>query len=103
MGELPDLARLAVRSAAPDVPPWAAATTLDANQTIESADTFLYALQRTTPRGTLRVIDKSPPNFFHLAYAALLFPGARVIHCVRNSPVDMAQKLHARTTPGDRY
>ena len=91
-GELPDLARLAVRSAASDAPPWTAAATLDANQTIESADAFLSALRRTAPRGVLRIIDKSPLNFFHLAYAALLFPGARVIHCVRD-PRDTALSI----------
>jgi tetratricopeptide (TPR) repeat protein len=33
------------------------------------------------------VIDKMPQNFMHLGYIALLFPGARIIHCKRN-PVD---------------
>jgi len=34
-----------------------------------------------------RVTDKMPSNFFHLGLIALLFPKARVIHCVRD-PLD---------------
>ncbi len=34
-----------------------------------------------------RVTDKLPGNFLHLGLIALLFPGARVIHCVRH-PLD---------------
>ncbi len=34
-----------------------------------------------------RVTDKMPGNFFHLGFIALLFPHARVIHCMRD-PLD---------------
>lgn len=34
-----------------------------------------------------RVTDKMPYNFLHLGFISLLFPGARVIHCVRD-PLD---------------
>jgi tetratricopeptide (TPR) repeat protein len=38
--------------------------------------------------GAARVIDKMPGNFLHLGLIALLFPHARVIHCVRD-PLDV--------------
>ena len=34
-----------------------------------------------------RITDKMPGNFLHLGLIALLFPKARVIHCIRN-PLD---------------
>lgn len=34
-----------------------------------------------------RVVDKLPGNFMHLGLIELLFPGARIIHCMRN-PID---------------
>lgn len=37
--------------------------------------------------GAARVTDKMPRNFLHLGLIALLFPGARIIHCIRN-PLD---------------
>ncbi len=36
---------------------------------------------------SLRVIDKMPGNFFYLGLIELMFPNARVIHCMRN-PLD---------------
>ena len=35
--------------------------------------------------GSERVIDKMPDNILHLGLAAVLFPGARVIFCRRDS------------------
>lgn len=40
-------------------------------------------------RDHARVTDKMPYNFVHVGLIALLFPGARVIHCVRD-PADTA-------------
>lgn len=37
--------------------------------------------------GTERVTDKMPANFLHLGLIALLFPKARIVHCVRD-PLD---------------
>jgi len=37
--------------------------------------------------GATRVTDKMPHNFLHLGLIELLFPGARVIHCLRD-PLD---------------
>jgi hypothetical protein len=40
-----------------------------------------------------RVTDKMPHNFYYLGLAQLLFPGARVIHCVRN-PLDTGLSIY---------
>lgn len=82
-GELPDLARLAARSVEDREKPWQAALLLDAIKSRELAHEYLRVLRDGAATGRLRISDKSPLNFFHLAFAALLFPEARVIHCRR--------------------
>jgi len=83
-GELPDLARIAAHSLpSPRHAPWRAAAALDQPRSLMAAHTYLDALRRNAPAGALRISDKSPLNFFHLAFAAVLFPNARVIHCTR--------------------
>jgi tetratricopeptide (TPR) repeat protein len=82
-GELPDLPRLASR-VAPDAP-WNAAGQLDEDSARALAHEYFRALRDGVPRGRLRITDKSPFNFFQLAFAALLFPQARVIHCRRDA------------------
>jgi tetratricopeptide (TPR) repeat protein len=82
-GELPDLPRLAAR-VAPDAP-WNAAARLDEASARPLAHEYFRALRDGAPRGRLRITDKSPFNFFQLAFAALLFPQARVIHCRRGA------------------
>jgi len=47
---------------------------------------YLAALDRLDASAA-RVTDKMPGNFFHLGVIALLFPRARVIHCMRD-PLD---------------
>ena len=84
-GELPDLARIALGTLTePDAAPWRAADTLDQREGLKAASVYLDALRRSAPSNALRISDKSPLNFFHLAFAALLFPNARVIHCSRD-------------------
>lgn len=84
-GELPDLARLASQHVADDQQPWQAASLLDQRKSRELALRYLRALRNGAPKKMLRISDKSPLNFFHLAFAALLFPNARVIHCIRDA------------------
>jgi len=85
-GELPDLARLAIqyRAGAGDEP-WQTASGLGSADSQCAAHAYLQALRRNAPARALRISDKSPLNFFHLAFAALLFPNARVIHCRRDA------------------
>jgi len=58
-----------------------------------SADTLKSHAQdyldeiRARSGGRLRVTDKMPDNFWHLGLINILFPKARVIHCIR-SPLD---------------
>jgi hypothetical protein len=47
---------------------------------------YLRELRALAP-GAERVTDKMPFNFLHLGLVELLFPRARVVHCVRN-PLD---------------
>ena len=92
-GELPALARVATRALADtNDQPWRAALKLDRTKSLELAHEYLCALRDGAPKGRLRISDKSPLNFFHLAFAALLFPGARVIHC-RRDPRDNALSI----------
>jgi tetratricopeptide (TPR) repeat protein len=84
-GELPDLARIASRCVDADQEPWQAAARIDETDSRRRAATYLDALRDGAPRDRLRISDKTPLNFFHLAFAALLFPNARVIHCDRGA------------------
>lgn len=83
-GELPDLARVAAGCVGVGEQPWQAATKLDVMQSRECASEYLEALRGGAPKGRLRISDKSPLNYFHLALAAMLLPNARVIHCKRD-------------------
>ena len=48
----------------------------------------------------LRVTDKMPQNFLRLGWIALLFPGTRVIHCVRD-PLDTCLSCYFQMFSGD--
>ncbi len=77
---------MATRSlASPEDAAWQAAAQLTEASSLELAHCYLRSLRHSAPRNRLRISDKSPLNFFHLAFAALLFPNARVIHCVRDA------------------
>jgi tetratricopeptide (TPR) repeat protein len=52
-----------------------------AGQILESYDRFALGL----PPGTTLLTDKLPENFQHLVFIRMLFPDARIIHCVRNA------------------
>jgi tetratricopeptide (TPR) repeat protein len=63
-----------------------AAGPLDRERLDQAADAHLDRLGNLG-QGAERVTDKMPFNFWHLGLITLLFPGARVIHCLRN-PLD---------------
>ena len=48
-----------------------------------AAEAYLAALHGMAPHAT-RIVDKLPGNFARLGLAALLLPGARVLHCARD-------------------
>jgi tetratricopeptide (TPR) repeat protein len=102
-GELPDLARIAQRCIGPDEEPWLAAFHLDEMASRKHGYEYLGALRAGAPKGRRHISDKSPLNFFQLAFAALLFPRARVIHC-RRSACDNALSIWMENfNPGQRY
>ncbi len=103
-GELPALSRVATQALAdPSDQPWQAALKLDSIKTRELAHEYLHSLRDGAPKGRLRISDKSPLNFFHLAFAATLFPGTRVIHC-RRDPRDNALSIWMENfNPDQRY
>jgi hypothetical protein len=103
-GELSDLSDLAVTCAnAAQVQPWQAAMHLVESQTRAIAGKYLRSLRLGAPLDRRRISDKSPLNFFQLAFAAVLFPNARVIHCVRD-PRDIALSIWFENfNPDQRY
>lgn len=68
----------------------------------ELADSYLRAIGDRDDRSA-RVVDKLPTNFLYLGLIALLFPSARVIHCVRN-PLDVCLSIYfQRFAHGHHY
>jgi len=100
-GELPDIGRLADRfesalegtTASDDI------TQLSREQCDALAQPYLDMLERRFPHSN-RVTDKLPQNFLHLGIIALLFPMARIIHCVRD-PLDTCLSCYFQEFSGD--
>jgi len=89
-GELPTMTELVIRI--PEllggrVPYPQAVTHLTPNITTRLTQDYLKRLRRDASPAVLYVIDKQTLNFHHLGLIALLFPKARVIHCMRD-PLD---------------
>ncbi len=61
-------------------------TALSSEVAVSLAGEYLARLEQDAPEA-LRSVDKMPHNFERLGLIALLFPRARVIHCMRD-PVD---------------
>jgi len=74
-------------------------TRLSRGQYDSLAQRYLDLLGGRFPNA-LRVTDKMPQNFLHLGWIALLFPGARVIHCVRD-PLDACLSCYFQMFTGD--
>ena len=64
----------------------------------EAAAEYLAALTALAP-DRARVVDKMPANFRFLGLVALLLPGARIIHCVRD-PRDIGFSIWRRRFRG---
>ncbi len=97
VGELPDIERT-LREAVPQ--PWgsdaffAGLRDLPAEAVRRQAKRYLSTLARRG-KGRARVVDKMPHNFLVLGWIALLFPKARVIHCVRD-PMDVCVSCYCQ-------
>jgi tetratricopeptide (TPR) repeat protein len=91
-GELQDLSRIAASCVGEGEGLWSAPLDLTTQTSQERAFEYLRSLRDGAPRGRLRITDKAPLNFFNLAFAAVLFPNAYVIHCTRD-PRDTALSI----------
>lgn len=88
-GELEDLTRIVIDLPAllgGQLPYPQCLTSLTAADCDRLARRYLDKLTALSPTA-LRVTDKMPDNYLRLGLIAMLFPGARVIHCVRD-PLD---------------
>lgn len=103
-GELEDLPRLAGRIAGSEETEMiAAAAEVDAQMSETLTEEYMCSLTAWAPGEAVHWVDKTPFNFFHLAFAAVLFPQGRVIHC-RRDPRDMALSIWlANFAPSQRY
>ena len=60
----------------------------------EGAERYTAHLHQRFP-GSRYVTDKMPHNFLHLGFISLMFPGARIVHCVRD-PMDTGLSIFRR-------
>src|SRR5690606_26154961 len=90
-GELPDLPLLLKTLGArwPD-----SAADLDAAFLEREAARYLQAASRHAAEGVLRLVDKTPLNYFNLGLVAMLFPRARIVWC-RRDPRDIAISIYS--------
>ncbi len=85
-GELTHIGRIAVSGFRTDLPYPKCLDAVTLEQVNALAAEHLDYLRSLAPEAD-RVVDKMPLNFLHLGAIQLLFPGAKVIHCVRH-PLD---------------
>jgi hypothetical protein len=67
-----------------------------------AAQEYLDYLQSLSGGEATRVTDKMPGNFMHLGLIDLLFPGARIIHCMRD-PLDTCLSCYSQNFNGHEY
>lgn len=60
---------------------------------------YLDVLEGTAGRDVPRVTDTMPFNFVHLGLIEMLFPSARVVHCVRH-PLDLLVRCYFKNFAG---
>ena len=100
-GELPDMGNLAgeLWGMLDNTSPANNLTQLTREQCDGLAQRYLDMLDGKFPKA-IRVTDKMPQNFLHLGLIALLFPMARVIHCIRD-PFDTCLSCYFQDFTGD--
>ena len=83
-GERPALGRLAWRLGAGETPESIARIAALDQATLDAeAEAYLKELRALAP-GKSRIVDKMPGNYLYVWLIALLFPNAKIIHCVRD-------------------
>ncbi len=65
---------------------------LGADERVELAREYLQQVEAIADPGASRVVDKLPFNFNYIGFLRLLFPQARIVHCVRD-PMDNGLSL----------
>jgi Tfp pilus assembly protein PilF len=65
----------------------------------DQAKRYLEVLDKTVGTDPIRVTDTMPFNFVHLGLIEMLFPRARVIHCVRH-PLDLLLRCYFKNFAG---
>jgi len=86
-GELRTLAQSARRLTEASEKPWPEGIAdVAPDLLVDQAHAYLDALGARSG-AAVKVVDKMPQNFLHLGLAALLFPKAVIVHCVRD-PLD---------------
>jgi tetratricopeptide (TPR) repeat protein len=100
-GELPDIGVLAgeLQGLLENTSPANNITQVSREQCDTLAQRYLDMLAAKYPKAK-RVTDKMPQNFLHLGLIALLFPMARVIHCMRD-PMDTCLSCYFQDFSGD--
>jgi tetratricopeptide (TPR) repeat protein len=100
-GELPDMGMLAgeFQLMLENTSPANNLTQISREQCDGLAQRYLDVLEGKFPAAK-RVTDKMPHNFLHLGLIALLFPMARVIHCMRD-PYDTCLSCYFQDFTGD--
>ena len=73
---------------------------IDQRHLDQIADQYLRQISALSSNAA-RITDKMPHNFLHLGFIELLFPNARVIHCVRE-PLDTCLSCYF-TDFGDKH
>ena len=90
LGELGDLTDIANALPAQSIPGAiypGCLRDMDVTAHRQFADAYLHRTA-TLASGAARTVDKNPANFRHLGLIAIMFPNARIIHCMR-SPLDV--------------
>lgn len=72
---------------------------LDREVLDRAASEYLDLLRRLGGNTVVRITDKMPYNFFWLGFLEILFPGARVIHCMRD-PRDTCLSIYSKDFTG---
>ncbi len=93
-GELRLIPRLAVEALPREAPYPACLDALTQERADALALSYLDALRGLAP-GARRIVDKMMFNFEHLGLIEILFPRARVVHCVRD-PLDTCLSTYMR-------
>lgn len=96
-GELDTLGSLASKRSSHRTIPMSDWEDLSPDDVEYLASNYLAHLEALAPEAA-RITDKQPFNFLNLELVALLFPGARVIHCQRN-PLDTCLSCYLTEIP----